>query len=122
MGTENSDLGTYLRGLRSASGLTLRGVEQRIRVSNALLSQLESGKVKQPSPVILYKLAEVYGAPYETLMEKAGYPVMEPRKSPSRDSGDTRTKFGRLTVEEEEALLSYLAFLRSRSARGRSKR
>ena len=111
-------LGKYLRSLREAAGLTLRAVEEKTGVSNAFLSQLESGKVKQPSPITLYRLAEVYGVAYGTLMEYAGYPVPEV----SVDNASTNGPFhrlGRLTEEEEQSLLEYLMFLRSRSGKRR---
>jgi hypothetical protein len=64
---------------------------------------------------VLYSLAEVYAVPYEALMEKAGYLM------PS-DNGSARRKrlavfaIDDLTAEEEEELLKYLAFLRSRTS------
>lgn len=85
------------------------------RVSNAYLSQLEQGKIQQPSPTILQRLGAVYGVPYEALMEKAGYllPAID------GESGGRRKRLAAfaiddLTAEEEEKLLEYLAFLRSR--------
>ena len=82
-------------------------------VSNAYLSQLENGKIKKPSPSVLHSLAEVYVVPYEALMEKAGYLL------PSQDGSGKRKRLAAfaiddLTAEEEEELLKYLAFLRSR--------
>ena len=113
--TVKAKLGAYLRSLRDAKGLTLRQVEESTRVSNAFLSQLESGKVKQPSPAILYKLAQLYDVPYETLMERAGYPVPKsPPAMPSEPSDNFR-RLGSLTEEEEQALLDYLVFLRRRA-------
>jgi transcriptional regulator with XRE-family HTH domain len=111
-------LGTYLKSLRSAQGFSLREVEEKSGISNPFLSQLESGKVKKPSPVMLHKLAELYGAPYEALMELVGYPVPK--------SGDAVSnvfhRLGQVTDEEGEALLEYLSFLRSRTRRpGRHK-
>jgi len=109
-----------LRSLREVSSLTLRAVEDRTGVSNPYLSQLESGKIRQPSPVVLHKLAELYGVPYQTLMEKAGYPVPESAKTDA--SAGLFQRFGRLSQDEEQSLLEYLSFLRSRSSRGRGKR
>jgi transcriptional regulator with XRE-family HTH domain len=92
--------------------MTLREVEDATgkEVSNAYLSQLEHGRIAKPAPNVLHSLAQVYGVPYDVLMERAGYL--------RRDSG----KGGRLptfaiedlTPEEEEALLDYLAYLRFR--------
>jgi transcriptional regulator with XRE-family HTH domain len=114
--TEN--LSKYLKTLRGANGLSLRDVEKKTGVSNALLSQLESGKVKQPSPITLYKIAEAYGVPYETLMQKTGYPVPQVYKNKDIPSANAVfSRFGKLTLAEEESLLEYLSFLRSRKRR-----
>ncbi len=58
--------------VRASHRLTLRQVEEVTGISNAYLSQLETGKIAQPSPNYLYKLAEVYRLPYDLLMEKVG--------------------------------------------------
>ena len=107
-----------LADLRTAKGFSLREVEEATgkAVSNAYLSQLESGKIKKPSPNVLHSLADVYVVPYEALMEKAGYLL------PSRNGGGRRKRrltafaIDDLTAEEEEELLKYLAFLRSRAS------
>jgi len=111
----SSELGTLLADLRTAKGLSLREVEEATgkAVSNAYLSQLENGKIKKPSPNVLHSLSGVYAVPYEALMEKAGYLL------PSEDGGGCRTRLAAfaiddLTAEEEEELLKYLAFLRTR--------
>jgi transcriptional regulator with XRE-family HTH domain len=110
-----NELGAVLADLRTAKGLSLRKVEEATdnAVSTAYLSQLENGKIKKPSPNVLHSLAEVYVVPYETLMEKAGYLL------PSEDGGGRRKRLAAfaiddLTAEEEEELLKYLAFIRSR--------
>ena len=111
-----NELGALLADLRTAKGLSLREVEEATgkAVSNAYLSQLENGKIQKPSPNVRHSLAEVYAVPYETLMEKAGYLL------PSEARGGRRRRLAAfaiddLTAEEEEELLKYLAFLRSRS-------
>jgi transcriptional regulator with XRE-family HTH domain len=111
-----NQLAGLLADLRRAKGFSLRQVEEATdkAVSNAYLSQLEKGKIKKPSPNVLHSLAEVYAVPYEALMEKAGYLL------PSEDGGRQRRRLAAfaiddLTAEEEEALLKYLAFLRSRT-------
>jgi transcriptional regulator with XRE-family HTH domain len=113
----SSELGTLLADLRKAKGLSLREVEEASgkAVSNAYLSQLENGKIKKPSPNVLHSLAEVYVVPYEALMEKAGYLM------PTEQRGGRRKRLAAfaiddLTAEEEEELLKYLAFLRSRTS------
>ena len=62
---------------------------------------------------MLHSLAQVYAVPYEALMEKAGYLL------PSKNEGGRRKRLAAfaiddLTAEEEEELLKYLAFIRSR--------
>ena len=112
-------LGQYLRALRDTKGLSLRQVEGQSGISNAFVSQMESGKVKQPSPVMLYKLAELYGVPYESLMELAGYPSPSALTTESRSASEVFRRFGEITQTEEAELLDYLSFLRSRARRGR---
>ena len=108
-------LGPYLNSARRGLALSLRNVEDATggEVSNAYLSQLESGKVQKPSPHILYALSTALAVPYEDLMERAGYIV----PSGTRPSG---AKHGRvatyaiedLTEEEERALRDHLGYIR----------
>jgi transcriptional regulator with XRE-family HTH domain len=113
------ELGTLLADLRTAKGLSLREVEDATgnAVSNAYLSQLENGRIQKPSPNVLHRLAEAYGVRYETLMERAGYLL----PSAAKENGPRRRlavfAIDDLTAEEEEELLKYLAFLRSRGPR-----
>ena len=113
---QRSQLGGLLADLRIARGFTLRQVQEATgnAVSNPYLSQLEKGRVQKPSPNVLHSLAAVYAVPYESLMEKAGYllPVGEGEGKPRRRLG--AFALDDLTAEEEEELLKYLAFLRSR--------
>jgi transcriptional regulator with XRE-family HTH domain len=109
-------LGEYLTNQRKIRSLTLRQVEEATNseVSNGYLSQLEHDKITKPSPNILHSLAEVYAVPYEVLMEKAGYI----KDTANREIGERHGRVATfaksdLTSEEEEALMQYLAFLRS---------
>jgi len=110
-------LGPYLRSLRESQRLKLREVEEASGVSNAYLSQLETGKISRPSPHILHKLASAYNAPYEILMEKAGY-ITRPATPGGRDepaipgSRIPAAALRDLSPAEEEALLRYIEFLR----------
>jgi len=61
-----------LRDLRESAGLTLRQVEEMIPISNAYLSQLETGKIKRPSAQVLYLLAKLYGVDVEKLLIESG--------------------------------------------------
>ena len=113
------ELGSLLADLRTAKGLSLREVEEATHkaVSNAYLSQLENGKIRKPSPNVLHELAKVYSVPYEALMEKVGYLLPSHTREAGRRRRLTAFAIDDLTAEEEEELLRYLAFLRSRGPR-----
>ena len=113
-----NELGGLLADLRTAKGFSLRQVEEATdkAVSNAYLSQLEKGKIRKPSPNVLHSLAAVYAVPYEALMEKAGYLLPSEGGKPSRRRRLAAFAIDDLTAEEEEELLKYLAFLRSRKS------
>lgn len=110
-----SSYGDYFKALREAKGLTLRKVEKETDVSNAYLSQLENGKIKQPSPVTLYKLSQLYEVDYEILMEKVGYPVPKGDNEKIENSASkVFRRFGAISEDEEKELLEYLKFIRNR--------
>jgi transcriptional regulator with XRE-family HTH domain len=113
-----NELGALLADLRVAKGLSLRQVEETTdrALSNAYLSQLEKGKIQKPSPHVLHSLAAAYAVPYETLMEKAGYLMPSEGHEGGRSRRLAAFAIDDLTAEEEEALLKYLAFLRSRNS------
>lgn len=116
-GQADQPLGQYLAFIRAAKRMSLREVEDATGgvVSNAYLSQLENGRIAKPSPNMLHSLAEALGVAYETLMEKAGYIATNPNRLKGKRHGRVAT-FSKedLSTEEEEALLEYLAFLRSK--------
>jgi transcriptional regulator with XRE-family HTH domain len=111
-----SDLGALLSDLRTAKGLSLRQVAEATdkAVSNAYLSQLEKGKIRKPSPNVLHSLATIYAVPYEGLMERAGYPFLSEGSGIARRARLAVFSIDDLTAGEEEELLKYLAFRRSR--------
>ena len=113
-----NELGGLLGDLRTAKGLSLRQVEEATdkAVSNAYLSQLEKGKIRKPSPNVLHSLAAVYAVPYEALMEKAGYLLPSEGSNAARRRRLAVFAIDDLTAEEEEELLKYLAFIRSRNS------
>lgn len=67
------DFGQYLRSLRKAKRLTIDEVAAELGVSNAYISQIETGKRGIPSPELLKQFHIVLDIAYEHLMEKAGY-------------------------------------------------
>jgi transcriptional regulator with XRE-family HTH domain len=124
--SDRGPLGQYLWDLRQAAKLTLREVEDASGVSNAYLSQLETGKITKPSPDFLHRLAELYAArlpanapvtcSYERMMELAGHIVPARESSPRRGRLPTFAS-EQLTPEEEDELLKYLAFIRMRKGK-----
>jgi transcriptional regulator with XRE-family HTH domain len=121
MAEKLTQLAKYLRSLRKASGLTLRTVQKKAGVSNAFISQLESSKVKQPSPVVLHRIAHAYGVTYEALMEAAGYPVPQSVEDLG-PAGKLLNRLGPISGEEEEWLVDFLSLLRSRAKKIKRKR
>lgn len=114
------DLGQYLRDARMALGLSLRDVEEATghEVSNGYLSQLETAKVKKPSPHVLYALSLPLAIPYDELMQRAGYILPQHERAKSARHGRTATySIENLSEEEEQALRDHLAYLRWRRRR-----
>lgn len=76
-----SELGTYLKQLRLSRCFTLRDVERITegKVSNAYLSQVETGKVKHPTAVMLHRLAAAYGSDFGEMMQAAGEDYRAPQ-------------------------------------------
>lgn len=112
-----TNLGQIIKKARTDLKLSQREVEDATgkEVSNAYLSQLESGKITKPSPHILYALSTALAVPYETLMERAGYIVPSSERPESGKHGRAATfAVDNLSAEEESALLDYLAYLRSK--------
>lgn len=69
-----SALGAYLKQLRLSRCLSLRDVERITdgKVSNAYLSQIETGKVKHPTAIMLHRLASAYSSDFGDMMRAAG--------------------------------------------------
>jgi len=64
----------FLKKLRARKGVSLKKVEEGTGISNAYLSQLETGKRKRlPTPTRLKALADYYNVSIQQLLEKAGY-------------------------------------------------
>jgi transcriptional regulator with XRE-family HTH domain len=112
------ELGRFLKHGRTNKGLSLRAVEESTGVSNAYLSQLESGRIRKPSPVDLHKLCVLYDLPYTMAMEYAGYPLPD-GTPPTTSNQRLLARLGRTTREEEDAIVEYMEFLRSKKGRRR---
>ena len=66
-------VGRVLRRAREHHGLPLREVGRRIGRSSAYLSQIEHGLIRQPDPVVLLELAELYKLDFMTLAKWSGW-------------------------------------------------
>lgn len=118
--TSKLSLGKYLASIRTARKLSLRDVEEATRkqVSNAYLSQIETEKIKQPSPNILHALAELYAIDFENLMQMAGYITSAKRADTERHGRVATFAEHNLTAEEEAEMIRYLKFMRDRKKPG----
>lgn len=113
---EARNLGLYLRKARDDKGMSLRAVETATdkEVSNAYLSQLESGKITKPSPHILYALSEALSVKYDELMRRAGYLTAAKQTDETQKHGSAATfAIENLSSDEEAELLRYLKFIRT---------
>lgn len=71
---KNFPFGEFLKSLRQRKGVSLKKVEDDTGISNAYLSQLETGaRRKLPEPERLKVLADYYNVSIQQLLEKAGY-------------------------------------------------
>lgn len=62
-----STLGEVLGIAREVSGRTLRDLERKTGVSNALISQIETGKIKDPGFSTVVKLAKALNVSLDRL-------------------------------------------------------
>jgi transcriptional regulator with XRE-family HTH domain len=109
-------LAEELRKIRGIRDVSLREVERATKISNAYLSQLERGEARSPAPNKLYKLAQFYKVPYESLMKSAGYMKKTKAgtgklKKPSALQAALMS--ADLSGEEEKQVAQYIEFLRS---------
>ncbi len=102
-----------LAAARKAKGVSLREVERATGVSNAYISQMETGGVAEPSPRKLQTLAKYYGLSYGILMNACGYTL--PSTSQTNKSDEATFMGERLTSEESAAMGAFLHELRRRT-------
>lgn len=104
-------LGQMLKSARTRLGRTLRELEGSTGISNGYLSQLESDRIKQPSPRHLFKLADTLGLEYHSLMLVAGY-VTPTDNIGQRTIGGELPGLEQLTEEERAKVTAYIQDLR----------
>jgi HTH-type transcriptional regulator, competence development regulator len=112
-------LGGELTKLRKLRGWSLRDVEEKTKkkVSNSYIYQLENDNVKEPSPNILFVLASIYDASYPDLMRLAGFVVPTTNKGNARHQNSVAFNALDLTTDEEERVLDFVEFLRSKKGK-----
>jgi HTH-type transcriptional regulator, competence development regulator len=118
--TMQRSFGNYLRDLRESRGLTLRQVEEQVRVSNAYLSQLERGDRGIPNLRILRKLAEAYGISVTELVnvaEKEASGDAVQAESPEPDVAFVSRGYEKLSKENKQHLTEFLQFLMTKEQR-----
>jgi transcriptional regulator with XRE-family HTH domain len=74
-------LGELVAIARECKGWTLRELEGRCGVSNALLSQIETGKVKDPGFATVVRIADALGISIERAATTARPPIQALRKA-----------------------------------------
>lgn len=74
-------LGDMIAVARELKPMTLRELEEKSGVSNAVISQIETGKVKDPGFSTIVRLADALGLPVERLAR-----VVRPNFSALRNS------------------------------------
>jgi transcriptional regulator with XRE-family HTH domain len=99
-------LGEYIRLQRRLADLSLRGMADLTKVSNAYLSQIERG-LHQPSLRVLRAIAEALNIPPDTLLAQAGVVSGTTDQAAGSRSGTEAAirSDPDLTAEEREALL-----------------
>lgn len=109
--------GEYLKKLREDRNMTLRDVEEQAKISNAYLSQVETGVRSAPTMKILSRLAEAYGVPVSLLAEQAEAEIRdhktESRSTPAPDTEFVCRGYEKLTEENKNKLKSFLDYLQS---------
>ena len=105
----SSSLADIVKSLRSSRGVSLRKVERETGVSNAYLSQIESGTARRPSPDKLYALAEYFEVPYGDLMRAAGHVTPAEEGERTRGRLELALMSMDLSPDEEEQVLRYVS-------------
>lgn len=102
-------IGAVLRRAREHHELSLREVERRTGRSSAYLSQVERGLIRQPDPVVLLGLAEMYRLDFLTLARWAGW-VSDEEKS--NESANSATHLVRQILElDDEQRVQVTAYI-----------
>jgi transcriptional regulator with XRE-family HTH domain len=106
--------GAFIKKLREDRSLKLRDVEERAKVSNAYLSQVERGERGIPNIKVLRRLADAYGVTVEVLIQAAEAGARRLEKMPEAGTPDVRfvsRGYENLSPESKKALTEFLQHL-----------
>lgn len=108
-------LGRVLAAARVQRGWSLREVERLTGISNAHLSQIETGSITRPDTYLLWTLADTYELDFDGLMLLAGR--IEPRTGNRASlTGVAFKTLQSLTPAEQEEALRLIEDIRRRRA------
>jgi transcriptional regulator with XRE-family HTH domain len=95
--------------------MSLRDVERETQISNAHLSQVESGKIEKPDMSLLYVLATLYELDYRDLLIRAGYGIAEDSSGRERQRMSVAMRaMGDLSAREQNEVLGFMSELSKR--------
>lgn len=101
-------LAQTLRGRREQLGLSLREVQARTGISNAHLSQIETGKIERPEIGLLFELAEAYDLDFVELMVQSGQLPAPSKGSERALTAAALRAVGRLPLHQKAETLNFV--------------
>ena len=110
-----NELGRLIRETREAKGMSLRSLERKVGVSNAHLSQLETGRIEKPSMALLYLISEALDLDPKQLLQVSGH-VEKRDIGGSNLLGVAFRGSDELTAEEADEVLRFIEMLKKRQA------
>lgn len=111
--------GEFMRKLREDRKLTLRQVEERAKISNAYISQIERGDRGVPNFKTLTKLAEAYGVDVAALTQAAEDARKGEKIKETPDVQFVSRGYERLPDEKKKILKDFLQYLMDERRKGR---
>jgi transcriptional regulator with XRE-family HTH domain len=106
-------LGDELKMMRQVQQLSLAAVAEPAKISPAYLQKLETGLVKNPSPRVLMRLAEVLQCEYDRLMALAGYVKEGSMKKSGKFSFlEAALRNEELSDDEQRAVIAFISYLK----------
>ncbi len=97
----------------------MRQLEQQTGIDRSVLSRIESGEKKQPTPGTLTKLASALGVSQSELFTMAGYSATEAQALPAIRPY-LRTKYGHLSATAQDELAAFLEKLEAEDSTKRA--